>query len=115
MILIIICLYLLINIVYSKNNKIPQSSNYRWVYQYINITNVKLVFEVGSRDIKDGNNLAHHFNCPVYSFEANPDNYDEMIINNVDDRVKFIRTAVSDIDGYITFYPYNLTLYNNMR
>jgi len=74
---------------------------------------VKLIFEVGSRDIKDGNNLAHHFNCPVYSFEANPDNYDEMIMNNLDSRVNFIRSAVSDVDGFVTFYPYNLTLYNN--
>lgn len=111
-----ILLYLLVfyvQCVYSGRNRVPQSSNYRWVYQYINGTDVKLIFEVGSRDIKDGNNLAHHFNCPVYSFEANPDNYDEMIMNNVDSRVNFIRSAVSDVDGYVTFYPYNLTLYNN--
>ena len=110
--LVLFYLIIIQSVVYSRN-RIPQSSNYRWVYQYINSTNVKLIFEVGSRDIKDGNNLAHHFNCPVYSFEANPDNYDEMIMNNLDSRVNFIRSAVSDVDGYVTFYPYNLTLYNN--
>ena len=99
----------------TKSNYIiaPQSSNYRWVYQYINSTNVKLIFEIGSRDCKDGNNLAHHFNCNVYSFEANPDNYDDMIRNNLDNRVKFIRSAVSLSDDPVIFYPYNLTLYNN--
>ena len=64
----------------SRNIIAPQSANYRWVYQYINSTHVKSIFEVGSRDCKDGNNLAHHFNCQVYSFEANPDNYDDMML-----------------------------------
>jgi len=97
----------------SRNIIAPQSANYRWVYQYINSTHVKSIFEVGSRDCKDGNNLAHHFNCQVYSFEANPDNYDDMIRNNLDDRVKFIRSAVSESNEPVKFYPYNLTLYNN--
>lgn len=116
-ILLYIYISLIQTIVYiestSRSFRIPQSSNYKWVYPFINSSFVKSIFEVGSRDLKDGNNLAHHFSCRVYSFEANPDNYDDMIRNNLDDRVNFVRTAVSDVDGYVIFYPYNLTLYNN--
>ena len=77
-------------------------------------SSIKLVFEVGSRDCLDANFLAFVFNATVYSFEANPDNLPVMIANNKDqDRVKIIRSAVSSVDGYVQFYPYNLSLYNN--
>ena len=77
-------------------------------------SSIKLVFEVGSRDCLDANFLAFVFNATVYSFEANPENLPVMMANNKDqDRVKIIRSAVSSIDGYVQFYPYNLSLYNN--
>ena len=112
--LLLLCLYLILLIKINSNHiRVPQSSNYRSVYPYINTTLVNLIYEIGSRDMKDGNNLASHFNCKVYSFEPNPDNFNDMIRNNLDDRVKFIRSAVSEVDGYTIFRPYNLTKYFN--
>lgn len=40
----------------SSRSRIPQSVNYKYFYQYINTTNVKLIYEIGSRDLKDGAN-----------------------------------------------------------
>ena len=34
---------------------------------------VKIVFELGSRDLIDSIKLQKYFSCKVYSFECNPD------------------------------------------
>ena len=81
---------------------------------------VKTVFELGSRDLIDAIKLQQYFNCNVYSFECNPDclticktNYDKL--NEITKKsINFIDFAVSTIDGYIKFYPFDLNKYNNM-
>ena len=81
---------------------------------------VKTVFELGSRDLIDAIKLQQYFNCDVYSFECNPDclticktNYDKL--NEITKKsINFIEFAVSTIDGYIKFYPFDLNKYNNM-
>ena len=86
----------------------------------INKENVKVVFELGSRDLKDAVKLINHYNCPVYAFECNPDCLQECekTLSKIDqttkDKLCFERTAVSLVDGPVTFYPFDLTKYNNM-
>ena len=81
---------------------------------------VKIVFELGSRDLIDSIKLQKYFNCKVYSFECNPDclticktNYNKL--NEITKQsIKLIDFAVSTVDGYIKFYPFDLNKYNNM-
>jgi len=86
----------------------------------INKENVKVVFELGSRDLKDAVKLIDHYNCPVYAFECNPDCLQECekTLSELDqtrkDKLCFERTAVSVSDGPVTFYPFDLLQYNNM-
>jgi len=80
---------------------------------YTHPANVDMIFEIGSRDLRDGNSLAHFFDAIVYSFEPNPENHGECEENNKDPRVHLVKSAVSQIDGPISFFPYNLSLYAN--
>jgi FkbM family methyltransferase len=61
----------------------------------------------------DGNFLAKAFNSSVFSFDANPDNYKTMLNNNLDPRVTVQKSAISTKDGFLSFWPYNTSLYNN--
>lgn len=116
-----------------RGNESAKANNYGWAFSMIdhfhlaqNLSisksdpgvekkprGINLIFEVGSRDLKDGNSLADYFNAKVYSFDANPENYPYMEQHNTDSRVTIVKSAVSTIDGNITFYPTNLTLYRN--
>ena len=81
---------------------------------------VKTVFELGSRDLIDAIKLQKYFNCNVYSFECNPDcldicktNYNKL--NEITKKsINLIDFAVSNVDSYINFYPFDLNKYNNM-
>ncbi len=86
--------------------------NYTWSFPYIK--DVKIAFEVGSRDLLDANEIAGKYNCKVYSFECNPDCIRECLKNNTDDRVSLIQKAVCEKDGKISFMAFDLNKYNNM-
>ena len=100
-----------------SQNVVHHAHNYAWAANVLrtlfDISDIKLNFEVGSRDLKDGNFMAHFFNSTIFSFEANPENVKVMKTNNVDPRVNIVESAVSRLNGMIQFYPYNLSLYDN--
>lgn len=86
----------------------------------INKDKVKTTFELGSRDLQDAVLLKNYYNCKVYAFECNPDCLVEcnktMATFNESDKsqIYLINKAVSLDNGDITFYPFDLTKYNNM-
>lgn len=102
---------------HNQKPSVPRAHNYAWAANVLrtlfDISDIKLVFEVGSRDLMDGNFIAHFFNATVFSFEANPENVKVMKENNADPRVNIVESAVSRLNGMIQFYPYNLSLYDN--
>jgi FkbM family methyltransferase len=81
----------------------------------IDKNNIKIIFELGSRDLLDAISL-YDFYKPdiIYSFECNPDclidcknnkkNYDNIIL---------IEKAVSINNEIINFYPFDLNKYDN--
>jgi len=81
---------------------------------------VKIIFELGSRDLQDAILLRNYYNSKVYAFECNPDclvecNKTMMTLNESDkSQIHLINKAVSLDNGDITFYPFDLTKYNNM-
>jgi FkbM family methyltransferase len=81
---------------------------------------VKIIFELGSRDLQDAILLKNYYKANVYAFECNPDcliecNKTMMILNESDkSQIHLINKAVSLDNGDITFYPFDLTKYNNM-
>jgi FkbM family methyltransferase len=81
---------------------------------------VKIIFELGSRDLQDAILLKNYYKANVYAFECNPDclvecNKTMMTLNESDkSQIHFINKAVSLDNGDITFYPFDLTKYNNM-
>lgn len=88
--------------------------SYNWAYPYINKSFIKHIFEIGSRDCIDANDLATYFNCNVTAFECNPDGIIECKKNINTDRVTLIESAVSNVDGIVKFYPFDVTKYNNI-
>lgn len=86
----------------------------------INKSEIKIIFELGSRDLRDALKLYNYYNCKVYSFECNPDCIIECkkLLSNSDNEIKqnifLIENAVALSDGEVIFYPFNLTKYNNM-
>jgi FkbM family methyltransferase len=82
---------------------------------------IKIIFELGSRDLIDAIKLLDQYdNSTVYAFECNPDCLVECNkqLNNLDknkrDNLFLIDKAVSLVDGEVTFYPFDLSKYNNM-
>jgi FkbM family methyltransferase len=81
---------------------------------------IKIIFELGSRDLLDAFKLSNYYKCKVYAFECNPDCLIKCIenlsrVNNViKQNITLIDKAVSLTDENITFYPFDLTKYNNM-
>ena len=82
---------------------------------------VKMVFELGSRDMIDAIKLYNHYKCKVYAFECNPDclelcyrNLSECQDDNVKKNVFLIENAVSENNGDVSFFPFDLEKYNNM-
>ena len=87
----------------------------------INPEHIKTIFELGSRDLLDAVKLLQHFNhSVVYAFECNHDCLTECrnTISNLDNKYKqqlvLIDNAVSITNGPVSFYPFDLTKYNNM-
>jgi len=88
--------------------------------KFIRNSKINTIFELGSRDIKDAIDLYKCYNCKVYAFECNPDclihckqNLYEAS-NIIKENVCLVENAVSLENQDITFYPFDLTKYNNM-
>lgn len=81
---------------------------------------VKVVFELGSRDLVDAIKLQRYYNSKVIAFECNPDCLMECYnrMNSLDDSIKqniqLVNKAVCLDDTYTSFYPFDLTKYDNM-
>jgi FkbM family methyltransferase len=87
---------------------------------FIDSSNVKIIFELGSRDLVDSRKLQEHYNAEIYAFECNPDclNICNKKINKFKESVKsklhLIPKAVSETNDIVSFYPFDLQKYNNM-
>lgn len=83
-------------------------------------TDVKTIFELGSRDLEDAIKLFSHYGCKVFAFECNPDcirvckNRLGSQSASVRENVVLVESAVSLDNSDTTFYPFDLTKYNNM-
>jgi FkbM family methyltransferase len=96
--------------------------SYHRFYSYIIPDEVRVIFELGSRDLEDAVRLTDHFtNSKCYSFECNPDclrvcreRLNSSDYRDVKKRVTLIEKAVSITNGPILFRPFDLTKYNNM-
>jgi FkbM family methyltransferase len=87
----------------------------------ININEIKIIFELGSRDLIDAIKLLDYFEeSIVYAFECNYDCLHECYKNynkleeNKKKRLFLIEDAVSLENGDVIFYPFDLQKYNNM-
>jgi FkbM family methyltransferase len=82
----------------------------------IDKNDIKIIFELGSRDLEDALKLEKYYeNSIVYAFECNPDCLIECKKNiALSKNVFLIEKAVSINDGVVTFYPFDLKKYNNM-
>ena len=83
---------------------------------YINKEEIKIIFELGSRDLLDALELKKYYNkSKIYSFECNPDSIIECeknLINNND--ITLIKKAVSIENTNVDFYPFDRTKYDNI-
>ena len=81
---------------------------------------INTIFELGSRDMLDAIKLQKRYNSVVYAFECNPDCLlqCEMNYNATDEytksRIKLVKMAVCESDEPTSFFPFDLSKYNNM-
>ena len=85
---------------------------------------VKIIFELGSRDLIDAIKLQKYYGAKVYAFECNPDCLLECkknLLNAMVIKPKIkptdiflVENAVSITDDIVSFYPFDLSKYNNM-
>lgn len=94
---------------------------YHQFKNYINSEEIKIIFELGSRDLEDGVILINTYNNSIcHSFECNPDCLIECEkkIKSLDiktrERIHLIDKAVSISNSKVTFFPFDLNKYNNM-
>jgi FkbM family methyltransferase len=87
----------------------------------INSKEIKIILELGSRDLVDAIKLLNYFkDSKIYAFECNPDCLVECNKNYVNlepdnkKRLFLIDKAVSINNGDVKFYPFDLQKYNNM-
>jgi len=84
----------------------------------IDKSHIKIIFELGSRDLIDAYRLQTHYDCVVYAFECNPDCLVvcDNIINSsfYNTNIVLVKKAVSLVDGPVSFFPFDLTKYDNM-
>lgn len=95
--------------------------SYFYFNNNINKTEVKTIFELGSRDLIDAKKLINHYDkATCYSFECNPDCLIECNKNkanfNEDEnkRIILIENAISIDNKKVLFRPFDLSIYNNM-
>lgn len=81
---------------------------------------IKIIFELGSRDLVDARRLHEYYGATVYAFECNPDCLEACKKTAAEftptqtENIHLIDKAVSLESGPITFYPFDLTKYDNM-
>jgi FkbM family methyltransferase len=84
---------------------------------YLRQRSPRTIFEVGSRDGLDAIDLSQAFRCPVFAFECNPDAI-ALCRRNLaaagDHQVELVELALSERDGAIDFFPFDLTRYDNL-
>lgn len=95
--------------------------SYKEFYSYVKKEHVKVMLELGSRDLDEAIDLLKYFdNSIIYSFECNPEclvECDKRLAILNDDfkkRLLLIRKAVSITDGNINFYPFDPTKDTNL-
>lgn len=71
--------------------------------------NIKTIFELGARDCLDSIFLQSYYNCEVHAFEANPESYNNCILNlknkNYENKIKLNNYAVWNEQTEISFFP----------
>ena len=83
-------------------------------------TDVKTIFELGSRDLEDAIRLFNHYGCKVFAFECNPDcinvckNKLKSQSGRLLENVILVESAVSLDNSETSFYPFDLAKYDNM-
>uniref|UniRef100_A0A6C0DQ21 Methyltransferase FkbM domain-containing protein n=1 Tax=viral metagenome TaxID=1070528 RepID=A0A6C0DQ21_9ZZZZ len=94
---------------------------YSEFFNFIDKAQIKTIFELGSRDLIDAIQLSDHFNnSKVYAFECNPDCLIECnkqlayLDNYKKQNIVLVDKAVSLTDDKVSFYPFDLTKYDNM-
>lgn len=82
---------------------------------------VHIIFELGSRDLKDAVKLLQYFdNSDLYAFECNPDCLKvchttmNLLDRDTKKRLHLIDKAISETDGETSFLSFDLELYDNM-
>ena len=82
---------------------------------------IKVILELGSRDLKDAIKLQNHFNCQVYAFECNPECLklcEETVKNTTGDvfktgKIILIPKAVYTENTQVTFRSIDTDKYSN--
>jgi len=81
---------------------------------------IKIIFELGCRDLFDTLKLLSYYDkSVVYSFECNPEclvDCEEnlsLMKDYIKDRIILVKHAVSENNEDVTFYPFDLTKYDN--
>jgi FkbM family methyltransferase len=74
---------------------------------YLDIDDIKTVFEVGARECRYTNELLHFYNKTqvIHSFECNPYTIADCYKNIADPRIIFNNIAISNKEGFIEFHP----------
>jgi FkbM family methyltransferase len=83
--------------------------------KYLNPSEVKIALDIGSRDARIALGLAAHYQrAMVYAFECNPKaieicrkNIEAYEKETSDIRLVLVDKAISDVNGFIKFYPIN--------
>lgn len=81
---------------------------------------VKTIFELGSRDLKDAIELLRYFGGKLYAFECNPDCLNECeknmdcLSNEEKQNLNLVKKAVCIENGITKFFPFDLEKYDNM-
>ena len=79
---------------------------------------IKIIFELGSFNLKDAIRLYNYYNSKIYSFECNPDSLKECYktLTQMNDEckknIKLVEKAISIENKPIKFYPFDLSKYN---
>ena len=105
------------------NNYFSNKSNSPYLLpiftEKIHTEDVKIIFELGSLNLKDARKLYKYYNCPIYAFECNPDSLElcnqELSIMSKKEKsnIFLIKKAVSIKNKNVQFYPFDLLRYNN--
>lgn len=91
--------------------------NYNWSFDKIKKEYIKCIFELGANDCLDSLTLCKEFNCPIFSFECNPDCIKECrktIETNKNYPITLIEKAVHEENNIVQFRPFNRDKYDNI-